>query len=1090
MAGSLGSPLRGFNSASGGSVLSSSGRSTTATPFGSSGSLFGSAGTGLGSSVFNYAGSVSISISMIESAPQSDSIATAGTVDDTSVVEDPNGDVTSETNPLGDATSFSYNSSGERTAVTDALGDVTSISYNSTGDVISVTDPDGNTTTYDYNAAGQLIRMTNPLGYSATYAYNAAGLLSSTTDPDGRRRDFFYNEAGQITAENWYDSTGKLVDELQFGYNSLGELISASSDEGVYTFTYNAQGQLIRETEPFGLWLAFSYNTDGIETGLQDSFGGDTVSTYNAYGELVSRQLTAPGQTAIGVTLDYTTNGEVNTLTRSAGGSTVGTTQYSYDNSGNVTGIAHLDASGNVLDGFLYAYDAANQVTSESDFGIAENPVGPIVGVSSPNVLDAAILASMNSSNSTSVTASGDSTPGGPSIFNGLTSPTNYTYDAGGQLIGAGSQTYQYDANGNRINSGYVIGRDNQLLSDGTWNYSYDADGNTIAKTNIASGVSWTYAYDDANQMTSATEYAAGGKTILAQVTYTYDVFGNRLQQTTYTASTGTSTVQRYGYNGQNVWVDLDGSNHLETRYLDGDAVDQILARVSANGLVAWYLTDHLGSVRDLMNNAGGIIDHRDYDAFGNIVSETNPAAGDRYGYTGREFEITTGLQYNRARYYDPENGRWTSEDPLGFNSGDINLYRYVGNAATITIDPSGMAPPARGGYAGGWWNPANWHRGLYTGDPNAPDEYYDAAKGSSGENFLANSDNAKTALNVISVVDPTPISDTLGAGISYAQGKDQEAVQELAMAAVPGALDKLGKTKAVQKLLTKADDAADAQKNLAKANESLAQLKIKCFAAGTPLITPDGEKAIEELRVGDLVLSAPEENLEAEPSFKRVEELLSNSKPVMEIHLHGQTIRTTAEHPFWVRGRGWVKAENLAVGDLFRSHDDRWNAVQSLTGSVEFVPVYNVRVADYHTYFVGRRSWGFSVWAHNSDPCEEATGAAASVSKVDATKGQPLNELLKDQPELLDELRDQYKKNPQWQGIDPDTTPVFYRSKAEVDAIRAKPGESGGHHPHGLALGGPEGQKLTITNETRTVKNPDHSAATGLQRRVINRIK
>jgi hypothetical protein len=67
--------------------------------------------------------------------------------------------------------------------------------------------------------------------------------------------------------------------------------------------------------------------------------------------------------------------------------------------------------------------------------------------------------------------------------------------------------------------------------------------------------------------------------------------------------------------------------------------------------------------------------------------------------------------------------------------------------------------------------------------------------------------------------------------------------------------------------------------------------------------------------------------------------------------------------------------------------------------------------------------------------------------------QGKPLAELLKDDPELLAEVRKAFKEMPEWQGIDPDSTPVFYRPKAEVDAIRARPGESGGHHPHGLVL-------------------------------------
>lgn len=104
--------------------------------------------------------------------------------------------------------------------------------------------------------------------------------------------------------------------------------------------------------------------------------------------------------------------------------------------------------------------------------------------------------------------------------------------------------------------------------------------------------------------------------------------------------------------------------------------------------------------------------------------------------------------------------------------------------------------------------------------------------------------------------------------------------------------------------------------------------------------------------------------------------------------------------------------------------------------------------------------------------------------------KTKTLKEWLKDSPDLLEETKRWHKEKPEWWGIDPDKTPVFYRTKAEVDEIRKLPGESGGHHPHGLALGGPKGQKLTHTGETRTVKNPTHSKVTGLQRKVINKIK
>jgi RHS repeat-associated protein len=86
------------------------------------------------------------------------------------------------------------------------------------------------------------------------------------------------------------------------------------------------------------------------------------------------------------------------------------------------------------------------------------------------------------------------------------------------------------------------------------------------------------------------------------------------------------------------------------------------------------------------------VLAHLDYDGFGNLPpTQSFNATTGRYGWTGREFDTETGLQYNRARYYDATTGRWTSQDPLGFDAGDSNLYRYVHNKSTITIDANGL---------------------------------------------------------------------------------------------------------------------------------------------------------------------------------------------------------------------------------------------------------------------------------------------------------------------------------------------------------------------------------------------------------------
>jgi len=117
--------------------------------------------------------------------------------------------------------------------------------------------------------------------------------------------------------------------------------------------------------------------------------------------------------------------------------------------------------------------------------------------------------------------------------------------------------------------------------------------------------------------------------------------------------------------------------------------VDQILCDedVSA-GTRHWPLSDHLGSVRDVIDDSGTVELHRIYDAFGN-QGTPNPATYDHlFAYTGRPLDEDTGLQNNLHRWYDAPVGRWLSEDPAGVGA---NLYEYVGNRPLMFADPLGL---------------------------------------------------------------------------------------------------------------------------------------------------------------------------------------------------------------------------------------------------------------------------------------------------------------------------------------------------------------------------------------------------------------
>ncbi len=108
---------------------------------------------------------------------------------------------------------------------------------------------------------------------------------------------------------------------------------------------------------------------------------------------------------------------------------------------------------------------------------------------------------------------------------------------------------------------------------------------------------------------------------------------------------------------------------------------DEKLTAPDEPGDIYWALGDNLNTVRDIARynpatDTTTIVNHRVYDAFGKLTSETNGAVDLIFAFTGRLFDDSTGLQNNLHRWYDPTIGRWLSEDPIGFTAGDANLYR------------------------------------------------------------------------------------------------------------------------------------------------------------------------------------------------------------------------------------------------------------------------------------------------------------------------------------------------------------------------------------------------------------------------------
>jgi RHS repeat-associated protein len=125
-------------------------------------------------------------------------------------------------------------------------------------------------------------------------------------------------------------------------------------------------------------------------------------------------------------------------------------------------------------------------------------------------------------------------------------------------------------------------------------------------------------------------------------------------------------------------------------RLLNAPGIDNKLRQTSAVGSL-YFLGDHLQTTRMLTDASGAVTTTLDYDSFGNLVNGTAPT---RYTYTGREIDSDTAQMYYRARWYNPVNGTFLSEDPKRFRGG-LNLYSYTKNSPVNFTDPHGTFPVA-----------------------------------------------------------------------------------------------------------------------------------------------------------------------------------------------------------------------------------------------------------------------------------------------------------------------------------------------------------------------------------------------------------
>jgi len=632
-----------------------------------------------------------------------------------------------------------------------------------------------------------------------------------------------------------------------FTYGATGDLDSVAGSSGAMV-ALSHDGPLLTEmafTGPVLGRVAYSYDADARVTSR--SSGGFPV----VYGYDADKLLTSAGP----LSLTYDT--DTPTLLSQQIGSIA--TTYGTDDFGEMTSMTTSVAAGRVHR-LVLLRDEAGRITEEREtilgrttiWRYRRNAEGALERITRDGMLE-----------------------------------EDLGYDVQGnrtrRAIGARLESSTYDAQ-------------DRLLTQGNWSLSWTPDGDLATRIDTAQNRAWSFRYDDLHELEAVT--LPDGR----NVSYVLDGMGRRIAR----AIDGVRTdAWLYGPAG-NIIAEVDDLGSPITEFVYAGPI-HAPAFMTRGGATYRYVTDIRGSVRLVIDTASGaVVQQIDYDRWGRVVSDTNPGF-QPFGFASGLYDVDTGLVRFGARDYDPEIGRWTQKDPLGFAAGDTSLYVYGFGDPVSFVDPDGefaFIP-------------------LIFLVIKAVD-------------FAMNAWDTYQLIK--RMMDPCISDSDKAAELALL------AAQWLGGKVLGSLLSQLKKVQVVAKL--------------------------GCFAAGTLVATSAGLVPIEMIEPGAIVQAWDETTNESEWRTVAANHIRTDV-PTLAIGIEDENqgswmLTTTAEHPIYVASVGYVPAARLEAGQWLVTGSGAWSRVVSVaaTGSTE--TVYNLTVDGSENYFVGPSP----VLVHNTRDC------------------------------------------------------------------------------------------------------------------------